>query len=140
MKTIIILSAAILAAGCTSSGRPEPGAPIQTSAAQQQAAVTAELSGRAAGSPQHCIRARDLGGNKAYGRDVIVFRDPTNDVVYVNRPPGGCPGLEFGRAIKTRTPANELCRGDEIFVVGPVSGAELGNCTLGEFTPYRRAP
>ena len=139
MKTIIMLCAAILVAGCTSSGGPEVSPPAQTQAAEHEADLAAALSGRIAGPPQDCVSEADLGGNKSYGRDVILFSGRTADVVYVNRPTSGCPSLDFGRAIKIKTPAARLCRGDIVTVFDPVSGVEFGSCSLGEFTPYRRA-
>jgi hypothetical protein len=139
MKTIIMLCAAILMVGCTHSGGPQASAPAQAQAAQHEADLAAALSGRTAGPPQDCVSEADLGGNKSYGRDVILFTGRTNDVVYVNRPAGGCPTLDFGRAIKTQTPMTKLCRGDIVTVFDPVSSIEFGSCSLGEFTPYRRA-
>jgi hypothetical protein len=139
MKTIIILSAAILAAGCTYSGGPQASARAQEQAAEGEGDLSAALSGRIAGPPQDCVNEADLGGNKSYGRGVILFSGRTNDVVYVNRPAAGCPGLNFGRALKTRTTTTQLCRGDIVTVFDPVSGTEYGGCSLGEFTPYRRA-
>jgi hypothetical protein len=137
MKTVIILSAAILVAGCTHGGRPEPGAPAQTQAAQHETDLAAALSGRVAGPAQDCVTQSDLGGNQSYGRDVIVFTGRTGDVLYVNRPTAGCPGLDFGRALKTQTTMSQLCRGDIVTVFDPISGVEFGGCSLGEFTPYR---
>jgi hypothetical protein len=139
MKSIIMLCAAILVAGCTSSAAPEAGAPAQAQAAGHEADLAAALSGRTAGPPQDCVTEADLGGSQAYGKDVIVFSGRAEDVVYVNRPAGGCPGLEFGRAIKIQTPAARLCRGDVVTVFDPLSGIGFGGCSLGEFTPYRRA-
>jgi hypothetical protein len=139
MKTIILLSVAILVAGCTHGGGPETSAPAQSQAVKDEADLAAALSGRIAGPPQDCVSERDLGGNKSYGRGVIMFSGRTDDVVYVNRPPAGCPELHSGRALKTRTTATQLCRGDIILVFDPVSGMEFGGCSLGEFTPYRRA-
>ncbi len=139
MKTVIVLSAAILAVGCTSSGGPKASARAQASAAENEAALAAALSGRVAGSPQDCVNQAALGGNKSYGRGVILFGDRTNDVVYVNRPATGCPELDAGRALKTRNTTAQLCRGDIVTVFDPVGGIEYGSCSLGEFTPYRRA-
>jgi len=139
VKTIVMLCAAILVAGCTHSGRPEASAGAQTQAAEHEADLTAALSGRIAGPPQDCVTQADLGGNKSYGRDVILFSGRTGDVVYVNRPTVGCPGLDSGRALKTQTTMTQLCRGDIVTVFDPVSGVEFGSCSLGEFTPYRRA-
>ena len=139
MKTIIMLFAAILAAGCTYNGGAKASARAQAQAAEDEAGLAAALSGRIAGPPQDCVDPRDLGGNKSYGRGVILFSGRTDDVVYVNRPAGGCPGLNFGRALKTLTTTTQLCRGDIVTVFDPISGTEYGGCGLGEFTPYRRA-
>ncbi|MGD1148146.1 MAG: hypothetical protein ABR961_09375 [Thermoanaerobaculaceae bacterium] len=139
MKTIIVLSAAILAAGCIHNGGPEANARAQAQAAKDEATLAAALSGRIAGPPQDCVSQGDLGGNKSFGRGVILFSGRVNDVVYVNRPPAGCPDLDFGRALKTRTTTTQLCRGDIVTVFDPSSGTEYGGCSLGEFTPYRRA-
>jgi hypothetical protein len=139
MKTIILLFAAILAAGCTHNGGPQVSARAQAQAAEDEAGLAAALSGRIAGPPQDCVDQGDLGGNKSYGRGVILFSGRTNDVVYVNRPAGGCPDLNLGRALKTRTTMTQLCRGDIVTVFDPISGTEYGGCGLGQFTPYRLA-
>ena len=140
MKTIIMLCAAILAAGCAHNRGPEATTPAQAQAAEDEAGLAAALSGRIAGPPQDCVNQLDLGGNRSYGRDVILFSGRTNDVVYVNRPAGGCPDLYSGRALKTKSTTTRLCRGDIVTVFDPFSGVEFGSCGLGEFTPYRRAP
>jgi len=140
MKTVIMLCAAMLAVGCAHNRAPEATAPAQAQAAEDEAGLAAALSGRIAGPPQDCIDQVDLGGNKSYGRGVIVFTGRTDEVVYVNRPPGGCPDLYPGRALKTRTTTTRLCRGDNVTVFDPLSGMEYGGCSLGAFTPYRRAP
>jgi len=139
MKTIIMLSAVILAVGCTHNGGREASARVQAQVAKDEADLAAALSGRIAGPPQDCVSERDLGGYKSYGRGVILFSGGTNDVVYVNRPPVGCPDLNFGWALKTRTTTTQLCRGDIVTVFDPISGTEYGGCSLGEFMPYRRA-
>ena len=95
MKTIMMLFAAIVAAACTHGGRPETRVRAQTQAAEDEAKLAAALSGRIAGPAQDCVNERDLGGSESYGGRVILFRGPTDDVVYVNRPPTGC---QFARA------------------------------------------
>jgi len=136
---MIVLSAAALAAACAHKGGPEAAARTREQAATDEAALASALSGRIAGPAQDCVNQADLGGHNSYGRGVIVFSGRTNDVVYVNRPPRGCPGLEFGRALRTKT-TTQLCRGDIVTVFDPVTGVEYGGCSLGEFTPYRRTP
>ena len=104
MKIVIALSAAILVAGCTSSGGPAPSARAQAQTARDEADLAAVLSGRIADPPQDCVDQRDLGGNKSYGREVIVFSGRNDDVVYVNRLPAACPGLNFGRRSRPGPP------------------------------------
>jgi hypothetical protein len=135
MKTTLMLLAAILLAGCAHDGGGRAAGAARTKAAE--GALAEALAGRVAGAPQDCISEPDLAGNQSFGSGVILFRSRTNDVLYVNRPPAGCAGLDFGRAIKVQSPATRLCRGDTVTVFDPVSGIEYGGCGLGEFTPYR---
>lgn len=131
MKTIIMLFAAILAAGCTTKSGPQATTP------EDEARVAAALSGRIAGPPQDCVDARDLNGNTSYIGGVILFTGRTNDVVWLNRPMGGCSLLNPGRALKFTGPL--LCSSSVVTVVDPATGREVGSCGLGEFTPYRLA-
>jgi hypothetical protein len=139
MKLIMMLFAVVVAAACTHGGRPETGVRDQAPPVEDEAKLAAALAGRIAGPAQDCVNERDLGGNESYGARVILFRGPTDDVVYVNRPSARCPGLDSGWALRVRTPAARLCRGDIATVFDPVSGTDWGGCSLGEFTPYRRA-
>jgi hypothetical protein len=132
MKVIATMSLAALAAGCAVNE-----APREISAAAQSK-LAEELRGRIAGPPQACVSRRDLRGNRSVGEDVIIFDGPSKNVVYVNRPLGGCPSLNFSRALITRSPATQLCRGDIAVVFDTTSGIEYGGCGLGDFTPYRR--
>lgn len=137
MKSIALLFAAVVVAACAHAGRPETR--TRSRATEEEARLTADLDGRVAGPARDCVLERDLGSNEAYGGRALLFRGPTDEVVYVNRLPAVCPGLDSGRAIKVRTPASRLCRGDVVTVFDPVSRTELGGCSLGQFTPYRRA-
>lgn len=140
MKPIVMLSAAVaLLGGCAYDRGPEAAARAEAEMAEDAANLEQALAGRVAEDPQSCVNARDLGGNKSFGEGVILFRGPTNSTVYVNRPPAGCPDLSFGRALKVRTTSTRLCRGDIVTVFDPVSRVEYGGCSLGDFTPYRRA-
>ena len=135
MRTVIfVLSAAIVAAGCTHAGGAGAGAH-----ADGAAGLATVLAGRVAGPPRDCVGESELGGNRSYGRDVIVFSGRTDDVLYVNRPLVGCPELSFGRALRVTTTTGQLCRGDIVSVFDPSTGMEFGSCALGQFTPYRLA-
>ncbi len=134
MKTIvtpgIAALLAILVAGCGG----EEG--VQSSRAADSAAEA--LAGRTAGAPVACVNLRDLRGNRSVGDGAILFEGP-GGMVYVNRPAGGCPDLNAGRTLVTRTPSGRLCSGDIARVVDPVNGIEYGSCGLAEFVPYRRS-
>ncbi|HEX8443536.1 MAG TPA: hypothetical protein VF631_07800 [Allosphingosinicella sp.] len=132
MRIIATLSLAALAAGCAVSD-----APTEMSAAAQNK-LTEELRGFSAGPAQSCVSRRDLRGNRSVGDDVIIFEGRSRNLVYVNRPNGGCPSLNSGRALITRTPGTQLCSGDIAVVFDTTSGIEFGGCGLGDFTPYRR--
>jgi len=142
MKTIVVPLALLLAAACAHNGGPSAGAAAPAPAGQAQATeaetgLAAALKGRIAGSPQDCVNQADLAGNQSYGKDVIVFSSRTGDVLWVNRPAGACPALDPTRAIRVKTPASRLCRGDIVMVFDPSTKIEFGGCALGAFTPYR---
>ena len=131
MKQIVILALAALAAGCMD------GEPVAPSAADS-ARLADALNGRVAGTPQACVSQRDLSGNRSAGEGAIIF-DGLGDTIYVNRPPSGCPILDSGRTLVTRTTSGQLCRGDIVSVVDASSNTQFGSCGLGDFTPYRRS-
>ena len=131
MKLFLSLTALTSLAACTQQD-------IEPSA-DTQAALSAELRNYApAGQPVSCVSQRDLRGNRSAG-DAIIFTGP-GDRIWVNRSAGGCPELNSGRTLVTRTSSTQLCRGDIATVVDPVSGFSSGSCGLGDFVPYRRLP
>ncbi len=132
MKTLLALPLIALTAGCMTER------PMEMSAAAESQ-LTEELQGRVqAGPPQSCVSSRTLGGNQSVGEGAIIFRTMGSDLIYVNRPPGGCPEIGPGRAIRVRTTTTQLCTGDIVEVFDPVQNFGFGACGLGEFTPYRR--
>jgi hypothetical protein len=134
MKLVLALALAGVAVGCA-TGAEEPAA----LSAELQSELDQALAGRTAGAPVMCVRQPDLRGNRSIGESVILF-EGIGDTIWVNRPPGGCPTLRPGRALVTRTPSTQLCRGDIVNVVDTVSRFEHGGCGLGEFVPWRRTP
>ena len=131
MKQALIIILAGLVAGCTTGEAAEV-------ARESDAQVDEALAGRVAGDPQACVEMRRIRGSRSFGDDAILFEGSTRDVVYLNRPAGGCTGLGMGRSFRTRTISSSLCRGDIVTAFDPVSGAEFGGCGLGDFVPYRR--
>lgn len=96
------------------------------------------LDNRVAGQPVACVSHRLLRGSQSLDDGGILFGG--NDaLVYVNRPPAGCPNLDNGRILITHTSGSQLCRGDIVTVREPSGGPEVGSCSLGDFTPMRRA-
>lgn len=134
MKQIVTLAlAGFVGAGCTAAA----DGPTQLSA-NAQTELANETRGRIAGPPQSCVSHRDLRGNRSVGEEAIIFGAANDRVIYVNRPPAGCPQLSSSRALVTRTTSTQLCRGDIATVFDTASGIEFGGCGLGDFTSYRR--
>ena len=132
MKPMVTFLVAGLAAACV-AGSEEAIGPSEA----DQAELDAALSGRTAGDPVSCVNQRDLRGSRTIGEGVMLF-EGVGGVVWVNRPPGGCPALRFGRAFRTTTPSDRLCRGDIMTVFDPTSGIDFAGCSIGDFVPYRR--
>jgi hypothetical protein len=134
MRHLLILASACLAVGCTTD---EPGQRAEMRASDE-ASLAAQLRGlEPAGPPVSCVNTRDLRGNRSAGETAIVFSG-SGGRKWVNRPAAGCPDLNFGRALKTRTTSGRLCRGDIAIVFDPTSRIDYGGCGLGDFQPYRR--
>lgn len=133
MRRFALLPFIIFSVACSAGEQ----APVEMSAAAQTQ-LTEELRGRVAEPTRNCVNTRDLGGNRSVGEDVLIFDARVGDLVYVNRPPGGCPDLRNSYALVTRTTSTQLCRGDIAIVRDMTSGIEHGGCGLGDFTPYRR--
>lgn len=133
MKTILAFSLAALAVACA------PTDPMETAdRAEADAMELADaIDGRVAGEPMSCVNQRDLLGNRSAGEGAVIFTG-RGDLIYVNRPAAGCPELDSGRALITRTTSSRLCRGDIVSVVDTLSGTSFGACGLGDFVPYRR--
>jgi hypothetical protein len=131
MRFFLLFASACLAAGCTNDE------PVETTA-RDVSRMEAELRGyEPAGPPVSCVSMRTLQGNRSIGEGAIVFDGPPGRK-WVNRPPAGCPSLEFGRALRVRTSGSQLCRNEIVTVFDPVARTEYGGCGLGDFEPYRR--
>lgn len=134
MKRLIFASCIGLLAGCTMNE------PADTRAiASDETKLADELRGYEQEGPAvSCVTLRDVRGNRSAGESAIIFDGQTSSRIWVNRPPAGCPSLEGGRTLITKTPSDRLCRGDIARVVDLPSRIEYGGCGLGDFTPYRR--
>ncbi|MDB5693720.1 MAG: hypothetical protein JWO81_2783 [Alphaproteobacteria bacterium] len=134
MKHLTLLACLGLLGACTADRPPE-------AAANDEAKLAATLADyQQSGPPVSCVNERDLHGNRSVGEAAIIFEGTTSATLWVNRPPAGCPSLDSGRALVTRTTSTQLCRGDIATVFDPVARISYGGCGLGDFTPYRRMP
>ena len=131
-----MLASAGLAGGCTQ----RRAAPTADAAPSGEAELAAELRRpRPPGPPVACVNQRDLARQPLGRRGAILFDGPSGRV-YVNRPPGGCPRLDVGRALRDphdRARSSAAATSPPSF--DPVSGIELRRLRLGDFVPYVRA-
>lgn len=130
MRALLPLLLTVGVAACA----PTEPAPLSE---RSQAKLDRALAGRSSGEPLTCVSSRDLDSSNTIGDGIIIF-EGRSDTIFVNRPHGGCPGLQRGRSLVTRTSVDRLCRGDIATILDPVSGVEFGGCGLGDFVPYRR--
>jgi hypothetical protein len=99
--------------------------------------MDAWLGDKQAGPPRSCIPHRQIRATHYVGGRTIIYK-VSNNLVYRNDPPGGCPGLNSNLALETRNPTGLLCSGEIAFVRDYSQGYSPGACALGEFVPYRR--
>jgi hypothetical protein len=132
MNKLLFLTCVGLLASCTDERPADMVANDET----RLAATLADYE--QSGPPVSCVNQRDLHGNRSVGEGAIIFEGATSAALWVNRPPAGCPSLDSGRALITRTTSTQLCRGDIATVFDPVARISYGGCGLGDFTPYRR--
>lgn len=131
MRRILLTGlATVMLAGCAAEGAQR--------GESDEAALAQVLEERTAGPAVDCVNMHDLRGNRGYGEDAIVFQGRTNSLVYLNRPPAGCPELRDTRALRIESTTGRLCRMDIVTVFDPQTGISYGSCSLGDFVPYRR--
>jgi hypothetical protein len=99
--------------------------------------MDAWLRDKQAGPPRSCIPHAQIRATHYVGGRTILYKF-SNNLVYRNDPPGGCPGLNSNLALETRNPTGMLCQGEIAFVRDYAQGFSPGSCALGEFVPYRR--
>lgn len=137
MRHLLPLIALPLLGACM-SGPPSPEA--QAAAADRQAEIDAEiareLAGKVPGDPVSCISINRVRSSKHIGDQTLLYEVSSN-LVYRNDPVGGCNGLDFGRALITRTPSTQLCAGDIARVADLQTGMDTGSCAFSEWIPYR---
>ena len=96
------------------------------------------LAGKQPGPPVSCIPHSQIRATYYVGGKTILYK-VSNNLVYRNDPPGGCPGLNSNLALETRNPTGMLCSGEIAQVKDYSQGYSPGGCALGQFVPYRTA-
>ncbi len=127
------LSVAIVLAACSTT------ASQQVRSQQAEEDLAKALAGRVAGTPVRCIPTYRADDMQIVDDWTILFKD--GGTVYVQNPPGGCPGIGSHRNILVSRPmpSNQLCSGDIQHLFDPVSKIGGGACVLGDFVPYTKA-
>lgn len=130
MKRIPLLLL-IVVAGCAAE-------PAGLAVEQSASSLVDQLRGRTAGAPQDCVSVSDLRRTRLPNGGGSLLFEARGNLVYVNSPSGGCPGVRRDLSVSTRTPSGRLCEGDIVQFFDATSGINHGGCSLGKFTPYRR--
>ena len=128
----LAIGGAAILASCTSASHEYQ----RSSEAQQE--LDKALAGRVAGKPLNCIpnyRATDMQIIDDY---TIIFKD--GRTVYLQTPPGGCPGIANHGNILVNRPmgTSQLCSGDINHLLDPATGMQGGSCVFDEFVPYTK--
>jgi hypothetical protein len=113
--------------------------PMRSAEAQDK--YQALLAGKAAGAPVSCIPPQRANDMVVIDENTVIFKSPGGSRVYVANMHGGCSNIgRFNYTMVTRQVGSAgLCRGDIADIVEPSSGALVGSCSFGDFTPYAKA-
>ena len=135
----LIATLALGAAGAAAPARdPAPPVAGQTPDGRPFTAKLAKaLAGRTAGKPTSCVHLRNVRSTRIVDESAIVYELSSRNWL-VNFPAGGCSALRADRVMVTRTPSDDLCRGDIVRIIDPPAPIEYGSCGLGDFVPYAR--
>ena len=122
--------------GCTASGVESTAAPLT---AKQVKLLDSELKGKVAGKPVNCVNNFSSSNFIRVSDDMLLYRG-VGRTVYQNNLRSSCPGLARDNDILViETRGSSYCSGDLIRLVDRFSGIQGPVCSLGEFTPYRKA-
>ena len=140
MRCSLVLLTPFLLAGALGACTPTPAetAAAADASARNESRIASVLHDRIAGRPTDCVQQTQLRGSDNYGK-TILYRGIGDQIIYRNDTSGGCRSFREGYALVSRTPTDQLCRGDILNSVDPHNGMSGGSCSLGEFVPYTRA-
>lgn len=134
VSTMVLLAAG--AGAISFSSLPAKEMPSAKSAEK----LARALEGRTAGQRANCVP--NLHGQarmQVIDDGTILFRD--GGTIYLQRPAGGCPGIESRgyTLISRRAGQHQICSGDIQQLVDLETGIQGGTCVFSEFVPYRKA-
>lgn len=133
MTRFVIPAALMFLGGCAAT--PQQIESERASAAKTEAELAEALTGYTAGRPQYCIPIRQQ-QSTIYGNK-ILYRT-TGRQVFVTDTNGGCFGMSRNDVLVTRSFTGQLCRGDIVTTVDPISRIQTGACSFGDFVPYTK--
>ena len=135
MKALSSLLAAIAAIAVLTACSTAPSEQTRSPRAAKDLADA--LAGRAAGPAERCIPT--YRNTKVQVIDNWTILYDQGSTIYVQNPPGGCPGLRSGDTLVTRQIGTaQLCEGEIAHTVDLTSGVQGGGCVFGPFVPYTR--
>jgi len=124
MKRISLLLVPLLLASCAA---PPSSAPRR---------AAAELAGRKAGAPQHCISFDRLEGLRVSDTDRHMLLYGRGGMIWANDLGPEC-GFSVNDSLISE-PLSRYCRGDLVRSLDHVSQIPGPTCVLGDFVPYKR--
>lgn len=140
-RLLPLLPVVAIVAGC-SAGTAQSGAEANRRAAEtakQAADLDKALAGLKPGPPQQCVNQFSLRSTSTEAHGKTLLYRQSSSLVYRTDTSGGCFGLDRGDTIVSKSFSGQLCSGDIIQTVEPVSGTFTGSCTLGPFTRYTKS-
>lgn len=112
--------------------------PIGGAVAAIEASPAALLANRTPQATVNCLTSFQRDQETRLYADGSILYGGRGTTWYLNQP-DNCPRFTSDAAIVSVSPTGQLCRGDIIRVVDPVTHIDYGSCTLGSFTPYPAA-
>lgn len=130
---IAITASALLAGAAAIAGQADDHVtPAQAKIAERW------LADKKPGKPRNCIMMSRIRDTQFVGEKTILYR-MSDQLIYRNDPPNGCPGLREQSTLINQTPMTQMCEGDVLIVRDLVTGFNGSSCALGEFVPYTPA-
>jgi hypothetical protein len=125
---------------CISACTAQPESSPKPLTEKQSKLLDKSLAGKTPGKPVDCIQL-DRSNDLVRVSDTILLYRQSSNLVYKNELNWSCHGLASQNDILvTETWGSNLCRGDIVRLVDPVSGLQGAACPLGDFIPYRKTP